>query len=256
MATKQDVIDVVQARAGMFSTLAGLYFDRLTEEQIRSMAAQDYTELMRSENPLIASGFNDIYRFLRKRNTGTRQELAVDFSSCFLGTHSYKGLVAQPYESLFLDASGQLNAAPRSSVYRLYKQERVSLRKGYDYPEDHLAFECEFMMILCNRTQAALESDDIDEAVRLLRLQRSFMDEHINAWFERLHDLSLKFIKTRFYRGVLNITQGFFDEDPETIDELLQVLEEGFDEEDPEAPDGAEEPERAEEDAPECAQEE
>ena len=233
MAAKQEVVDVIAARAGMYETLASLYFDRLTEEQIASMAAQDYTALRENENELIASGFNDIYRYLRKRNTGTRQELACDFSSCFLGTHSYKGLVAQPYESLFLDASGTLNAKPRSLVYNFYKKECVSLKKEHNYPDDHLAFECEFMSILCQRTIKALENDDVVEALRLLDVQEQFLNEHINRWFRRLHDLSLKFIKTRFYRGVLNITQGFFDEECELIDDVRSVIEGGFDEDFP-----------------------
>lgn len=231
MATKAEVIEVVNARAGMYETLATLYFDRLTEEQIQHMARSDYAELRASENPLIASGFNDIWRYLRKRNTATRQELNIDFSSCFLGTHAYKGFVAQPYESLFLDQSGSLNAAPRREVFKIYKSECVSLQKGYDYPDDHLSFECEFMMILCQRTVAALEADDLQEATRLLNVQLSFLEQHINRWFRRLHDLSLKFIKTRFYRGVLNVTQGFFDEDPNTIRELIELVGAGFDEE-------------------------
>ncbi len=231
MTAKADVIDAITARAGMYETLASLYFDRLTDEQIEAMASQDYTALMDNENTLIANGFNDIYRYLRKRNTGTRQELAVDFSTAFLGTHAYKGFVAQPYESLFLDRSGTLNAAPRKEIFNLYKSECVALREGYDYPDDHLAFECEFMSILCHRCATALEKDDIAEALRLLSVQRAFLTDHICRWFTRLHDLSLKFIKTRFYRGVLNITQGFFDEEVDSVDALRAAIEEGLEDE-------------------------
>lgn len=228
MADKQEFIELMQARAGMYETLASLYFDMLTDEQIRDMAARDYSALIDSDNPLIASGFNDIWRYLRKRNTGTRQELAVDFSSCFLGTHAYKGLVAQPYESLFLDPSGTLAGKPRKQVHNFYKSERVALREGYDYPDDHLAFECEFMAIECGRCVKAVEDGDFDEAKRLVGVQQEFMNDHIGRWFRRLHDLSLKFIKTRFYRGVLNVTQGFFDDEPEALDFLARRLEEGL----------------------------
>ena len=244
MTTRDETCAVLEARAGMYDTLAGLYFHSLSQEQIDAMAAADYTELMNDDNPLIASGFNDIYRYLRKRNTGTHQELSVDFSSCFLGTHTYKGLSGQPYESLFTDAGLRLNGAPRGAVHRAYKAEGVALRTGYDYPDDHLAFECEFMSVLCRRTIEALEADDEPEARRLLDVQRDFMSEHICAWFRRLHDLALKFVKTRFYRGVLDISQGFFDGEIETIDDLRWVLEEGFEE--PEGTDDAADAEGAE----------
>lgn len=228
METGAELIEVMQARAAMYETLASLYFDILTPEQIDAMAAQDFTELRASENENIASGFNDIYRYLRKRNTGTHQELSRDFSSCFLGTHSYKGFVAQPYESLFMDASGMLHAGACREVHRLYKSECVALRSGYDYPDDHLAFECEFMAILCSRSVLALQERNIGEAKRLLQVQRNFVAGHLGVWFRRLHDLCLKFIKTRFYRGVLNITQGFIDEELETIDDLLASLQSGL----------------------------
>ena len=244
MTTRDETCAVLEARAGMYDTLAGLYFHSLSQEQIDAMAQADYTELMNDDNPLIASGFNDIYRYLRKRNTGTHQELSVDFSSCFLGTHTYKGLSGQPYESLFTDAGLRLNGAPRGAVHRAYKAEGVALRTGYDYPDDHLAFECEFMSVLCRRTIEALEAGDEPEARRLLDVQRDFMSEHICAWFRRLHDLALKFVKTRFYRGVLDISQGFFDGEIETIDDLRRVLEEGFEE--PEAADDAADAEGAE----------
>lgn len=224
MTTVSEVIGALEHRRDLYRTLASLYFNALTEEDIERMAARDYTTLMADENKLIASGFNDIFRYLRKRNTGTRQELSLDFTSCFLGVRTYQGMTAAPYESLYLDANGLLMGQTRHAVFEAYKRECVALRSDVDYADDHLSFECQFMAILADRAITALREENGSEAVRLLKVQREFFAEHTGRWFTRFHHLCTKFIETRFYRGVLNITQGFFNEEPALLDELIDAV--------------------------------
>lgn len=224
MATASEASATLAHRRDLYRVLASMYFNVLTEAQIEDLAGRDYAPLTADENELIASGFNDIRRYLRKRHTGTHQELAMDFTSCFLGARTYEGLTAAPYESLYLDASGLLMGRVRHDVFEAYKRERVALQKGIDYADDHVSFEFEFMAILCERTLAALERGDGTEARRVLAAQRSFVTEHINRWFTRFHHLTTRFIETRFYRGVLNVTQGFLDEEPGLIDEIADAI--------------------------------
>lgn len=228
MATLSDTIEMLNSRKDFYRTLAGMYFNILTEEQIEELALSDFQPLMASDNELIASGFNDVYRYLRKRNTGTHQELAMDFTSCFLGAKTYLGLTAAPYESLYLDPSGLLMGSVRSEVFNIYKRERVALQADLDYADDHLSFELEFLAILCERSISALEQGDTTEALRLLEVQRSFVTNHINRWFGRFHNLTTKFIETRFYRGILNITQGFLESEPDAIDEISKSIQGGY----------------------------
>lgn len=227
MAIASEALAAIAHRRDLYRVLASMYFNVLTEAQIEDLAGRDYASLTTDENELIASGFNDIRRYLRKRHTGTRQELAMDFTSCFLGARTYEGLTAAPYESLYLDASGLLMGRVRHDVFEAYKRERVALQKGIDYADDHLSFEFEFMAILCERTLAALEQGDETEALRTLDVQHSFVTEHINRWFTRFHNLTTRFVETRFYRGVLNVTQGFLDEEPDLIDAIGDAIERG-----------------------------
>ena len=87
-------------------------------------------------NELFADGVNDITRYLRKRNSGTRQALAVDFTSAFAGTSSWKGRYAVPYESVHTSEEGLMFQDAYHEVFQLYKANHVAKAEGYDFPHE------------------------------------------------------------------------------------------------------------------------
>lgn len=220
--TKSMVQQACASRKAMYDMLAGLYYEPLSAERIEEMARTDYREFGEA-NALMASGFNDITRALRKRHTGTRQQLAVDFTASFGGTSSFKGKVAVPYASVFLSARGLLNQEPRNEVYFAYRKERLAV-SNKSIPADHLSFELEFMGILSERIGQAVQADDIARAQELVRLSQEFLTEHVLSWFYIFKELALNIIKTRFYRGVLDVSDGYFDLDLEVMAELAETL--------------------------------
>ncbi len=224
MADTAELVEVLRNRSAFYRTLSSLYFNTLTQEQIDSLAESDLLSFGADE-PLLVEGFDDMRRYLRKRNTGTRQELAVDYTSSFAGTQPYEGRYAVPYESVFRSESGLMMQEPRNEVYRIFKKAAIKLRDDVDLPEDHLSFEFEFIAILCDRAAEALEADDTERALRLLDGQKVFIEDHILSWFDDLAELANKILSTRFYRGVLKITKGYLMVDLEAIQDLIAELE-------------------------------
>gem|GEM_PF-5051037 len=53
----------------------------------------------------------------------------------------------------------------------------------------------------------------------------AFLADHILSWFDTFQDLALLLLETRFYRGVLKISKGFFLEDAELLDAIAVELE-------------------------------
>lgn len=230
MTDTAEVIEVLKNRSSFYRTLSSLYFSTLTQEQIDSLAETDLSSFGADE-PLLVAGFDDMHRYLRKRNTGTRQELAVDFTSTFVGAQAYEGRYAVPYESVFRSESGLLMQEPRNEVYRTYKKAAIKLREGVNLPEDHLSFEFEFLAILCDRVVEALDDGDTGRAIEILESQKTFIEDHILSWFDDLAELANKMLQTRFYRGVLKVTKGYLEVDLEAIVELIvEIKGEGADE--------------------------
>ena len=215
---------VLRNRATFYRTLSSLYFATLTQQQIDSLAEADLAAFGAGE-ALLESGFDDMRRYLRKRNTGTRQDLAVDFTSAFVGAQAWEGRYAVPYESVFRSKSGLLMQEPRNEVYRTYKQAAIKLKEGVNLPEDHLSFEFEFLAITCDRTVEALDDGDSARAIELLESQKTFIEDHILSWFDDFTELATKILTTRFYRGLLKITKGYLRVDRAAILELVAEIQ-------------------------------
>ncbi len=219
----EEVAAALEARASFYETLAGLFWLPLTNEQVEAMAGQDfsaYAEL----NDDFAAGVNDITRYLRKRNTGTRDEMAVDFTGAFTGVKVYEGKTAVPYKSVFTSEEGLLYQEGFREVYRAFKAEAIKKREGLDYPDDHLSFLCQFMAIMSRRTLVALQAGDYAKAAHDVKVSADFLDANILSWYDQFLERALLLIKTRFYKGVLKLARGFFTLDRETLADMADEV--------------------------------
>ena len=218
--------DVLKARGSSYRMFSRLFLKPLSDEDIEELVAMDLVSRVEDleGTGLLADGFNDMGRGLRKRNTGTRQTLATDYTMCFDGVATFNEEVAVPYASVFLSEKALLNQEPRNEVFLLFCAEGISLKSSVKLPEDHLSFELEFLAVLSDRALAALEEGDLQEARRNLELSRRFINENILTWTGLLFERAEKLITTRFYRGVMKATQGYLELDLETISDILEDL--------------------------------
>lgn len=218
-----EVAEVLEGRAAFYEMLASLFFKPLTQAQVDAMAVQDFSPYQ-GINDAFDEGINHVNRYLRKRHTGTRQELACDFTSAFAGTKTYEGKSAVPYESVFTSEEGLLCQGSYHEVYAAYKQASLHKREGLDFPEDHLSFLCQFMAVMSRRAMNKLDADDVEGAVEDLRCSREFLGRHILSWYPAFEERALLIVGTRFYRGVLAMARGFFAFDAEVLDGLVEEL--------------------------------
>ena len=214
---------VLEGRAAFYEMLASLFYGPLSEEQIDAMARQDFSAY-RGLNEDFDSGINDMARYLRKRNTGTRQELACDFTSSIGGTKSYAGKFAVPYESVFTSEEGLLCRDAFHEVLGTYRRACLRKKDGLNIPEDHISFQFQFLAILSRRAAAHLGNADVAGSVDDLAKSRSFLDEHVLNWFDDFRDRALLIVGTRFYRGVFALARGYLMFDRGLLDDCIEVL--------------------------------
>lgn len=217
------VVESLAARSTFYRTLASLYFNEITAAQIDAMAKQDFAGLD-GGNALIAEGYGDIVRYLKKRNSGTRQQIAADFAHSILAAGSYEARMATPYESVFTSANGLLMQEARDDVYRMFCDEKIGVRKKLQMPDDHLSFEFEFMAHLSDRAGEAVACADYATANEALATQQEFYEHHLLSWIDEYCDVLENVAQTRFYRGVSKITRGFVKGDAEFISDLYDAV--------------------------------
>lgn len=215
----KEVHELMEMRESIYRLFSALYFKELTDEQIRFLhsADLDFGDL----DPIMAEGAKNIKRAVRRVNSGTREDLAVDYAHTFLAAGTTKGESrACPYESVFTSRDGLIMQEARDDVYRYMLAEHLEPNTNLHIPDDHLAFVFEFMANLCVRFNEALEADDVSEARRVFNVQKEFFDKHIYSWIGRLCDAIEDCCRTTFYKGVSQMTRGFVSADHEMLEEM------------------------------------
>lgn len=220
--TIEALCNVLEGRADFYLTLAGYYYKPLTQQQIDALAETDFEALM--DGSLMGEGFDDMRRVLRKRHTGTRRILATEWTSTFGGAEAYKGRYCVPNASVFLDKSGSTYGWPRNAASRIYREQHLRLADNAGMPESHLTFELEFLAVLSREIIVCMRAGELDEALAKVQESRRFIDESILSWFPEMQSLALLMLKTRFYRGVMKLTEGYLTLDCETLDDLAALL--------------------------------
>jgi len=209
-----------EARQGFYRFLASIYKYELSPDQIERMAHQHYP----TDDPYLGTGYARIAEYLRHRDSGTRQELAVDYARVFLNAGQYTKTMAPPFESVFTSADRLLMQDARDGVLGHYRAEGLDLPSDNTIPEDHLSFELEFMAELIGRAVVARDAGDDTRYDDLCEKQRAFFDQHLMNWVPSFCDDVEKMAETDFYRGIAQITRGFIVMEDEMIGAIAPVV--------------------------------
>ena len=222
------LIEVMDSRSAFYRLLARLLLKPLDTEEIDQLTKSDFVSQSKAlkdadDNANLVEGLNDMGRGLRRQHTGTRTILATDYTMCFDGITQIEGKTASPYASVFLSKEGILYQEPRNSVYLEFLQSGVHLKSGIDLPEDHIAFELEYMAIIAERCKEALSDNRQDEAIQLIEQSCLFLEKHILSWIPQFADVALAILKTRFYQGVIKTLLGYTQFDFATLSAMKGV---------------------------------
>lgn len=212
----EELAVVNAARKGFYEFLASMYKLELTDEQIEALAKRQ----LPVDDEHVGAGYATIKEYLRHRDAGTRQELAVDYAHVFLCAGMYEQMTAPPYESVYTSEEHLLMQDARDSVLACYLDEELGLPADNTTPEDHLSFELQFMAKLVEREQAALEAGDEARCAELQAKQRAFSDEHLANWVPRLCADVRAHAQTAFYRGIADVTEGFLELEDQMIGQI------------------------------------
>lgn len=223
-AGRDEVRDALVDRAAFFRALAGYYFRPMTQEDIDGVDVAALLDAGAQGDDELAAGFDDMGRYLRKRNTGTREQLATDFTSAFGGAVTCHDRVAVPYASVFADEDGRLSTSQRGEVYKAYKAHAFKVSADASMPEDHLSFLLSFAALLSDEAVEALDSGDAARAASLIEESGDFARKHILSWYDSFAELANEIVTTRFYRGLLRATKGYLLLDATVVANMLEAL--------------------------------
>ena len=220
--------EVMASRAAFYSLLARLLLKPLDANEVEQLTDMDFIAQARAvdadgDGGLLAEGLNDMGRGLRRQHSGTVTQLATDYTMCFDGITNVDGESGLPYASLFLGKTKELYQQPRNSVYVLFLQSGLHLKKDVNLPEDHLSFEFEYLGIMASRAADHLSEGDVAKAKQAMADSLAFLGKHVCTWLPRYTEVALSILKTRFYRGVVKTARGYVELDEETLAQAIEA---------------------------------
>ena len=209
-----ELSEYLRASADLYRFYGTVLLVEMTEGQIEILAGSDldYPE----DGSRTAEGYAWLRRYLARRGSNVRQDLAVDYARVFLGAGVDEKDAAVPYESVHRSETGLLMQEQRDEVYAFYRRYGFAVREELHVPEDHLGFELEFLGLLCERAMQA----DGAERDELLASIREFIGEHVLSWLPQLADMVDGCAQRRFYPAMMRIIEGFVREQYETLGEM------------------------------------
>ena len=222
---RTEAIELCKDRAALYRLIAALYFQPLSQEQIEALASGDLADAAAQADSPLAGAYADLYGALRLRHSGTKETLAADYTGAFYGIRTVGGRTAQPFQSLFEENALGLMGEARSAVYRELRAHGLRVPEGTDLPEDHLSFITASLAWLCDKTAEALRVGDDESAFELFECQRAFFENHFASWFPAFRAVADQLVETRFYRGVLNLTEAFVSEEEASLSAFADFLD-------------------------------
>lgn len=208
-----------RARAAAYRLLASVFFKELDESQI---AALKESKLPTTSNEAMIEAAREIQRSLRLAPPNALSLLRVDYARIFLAAGVYEGETAVPYESVFTSKDGLMMQESRDDALRFYRQEGLAVEPSLQTPEDHIAFELEFLALLCDKEAAAWDRDDAEEARRLECVQNDFAKAHLLNWMGALEERVQTYAVEAFYPAFTRYARVFVEEDVALLEEDVE----------------------------------
>ncbi len=227
MVTKAELADYLQAGETTYRFLSQMLFRELNAEAIGALREQEWPRDTGNEH--LDRGYGQVRRFFSFASTDARTQLAVEYARIFLaaGVFSQDVATAVPYESVFTSEGRLMMQESRDDVVRRYAADGFAVNPELHEPEDHLAFELEYLAHMSERALAALGQEDLEALHANLKRQREFIEVHLLNWVGDLHRVAEQYAKTTFYTGMLLVAQGALEQSRALIDETLAQLDAG-----------------------------
>lgn len=146
-----------------------------------------------------------ICNFIENLDNTTVKKVAIDYTNLFCG---FRSNAPFPYESIYRGEQRMLMQAPFGEVKKVYSSNGYTPNQDIsNEPEDHIAFEFEYLSFLLDSIGEALENNKTSKATSLIQKKNSFMEEHVQLWVPLFCDEVREQSDTEFFKLMSSLTK-------------------------------------------------
>lgn len=198
-------LQINSSRENMYKLLARFYRIEADADMLSQLAGMEFPQ---DCPPEMGAGYQQLETAVKDGNLSL-EDLAVDYARIFLGAGIVDFDAAYPYESVYTSPKKLIMQEARDEVVAFYQKCGVARDKELNEPEDHMAFELEFMAYLCREAIQACQEKNEEQLAKVLSWQQEFLTSHIMKWADDFCEDIFKYAATDFYKGAAKITRGY-----------------------------------------------
>ncbi|MEM3629734.1 MAG: molecular chaperone TorD family protein [Candidatus Bathyarchaeia archaeon] len=235
LTSKNDLMTSLKERETIYSFLGRMCEKEIDEQMFKNLLARKdiflkYKVIAEPDAADVEEGFEEIYGYLmgldEEKLSKAILELAADYANLFLGIGYARGKgegIPHPSESTY--TGGYLYSDVVDKLSEMYLEEGLIKSPDFKEPEDHIALELHFMAHLCRKAIISLNGEKRQDLLKYLKIQKTFLAEHLLKWAPRLAEDIITHANTTFYRAIGKITKGFLNIEEKKIDKLIEQAE-------------------------------
>lgn len=179
-ASGQEQVDYARYRSAIYMTVASVFAGAPSVEQLqRAIEAARQADAGSCVRACEAELFEWVAGQAGGDLSELRTKIASEYAELFVGP---RPPLAPLYESLYLGFPNRLFTEQTMSVRRFYARYGREVIAENRVPDDHLAYELEFMGYLCAGEADCLEAGDCEGARGYRAAQGEFLLLHLGSW--------------------------------------------------------------------------
>ena len=141
------------------------------------------------------------------------------------GVFTKERQTAVPYESVFTGDERIMMGDARDDVVARFLEDGFQVNPDLHEPEDHLAFELEYLVDMNERAAAWAQAKDKAELRRNVVRQLEFIERHLLNWIPELREVAQEYATLAFYPGMLLVAQGALEQGSDLLRSILAQLD-------------------------------
>lgn len=209
MDNAQSYLEEQEFRATVYGLLSRIFRTEVDQAFYDALAAFCADEALAGEAAPFSEGLARMRGYFANAGLNPLTDLAVDYARVFLGAGIADGSAAYPYESVYTSKEGLMMQEARDEVLAMYRAWGLGRLDNLVEPEDHLAFELEFMMFLVQQEAEAAVAGDEERTAEAREAQAVFVRDHLNRWTGKLFADVDRYGETGFYKAAALMTREF-----------------------------------------------
>jgi TorA maturation chaperone TorD len=142
------------------------------------------------------------------------RNIRTEYAELFIGP---RPPLAPLFESLYIGYPSRMYTYVTREVRQFYETNGFTVVERNHVPDDHVAYELEFMARLCTQQAEATQREDFEAAAAFVDLQASFLKNHLSKWIPAFLERVEGAYCSAYYRAWCEWLDDFIADDVQSL---------------------------------------